>query len=318
MSINLSTSFKFTLSFAAVAGLLLGCGEKPTPAEAKPDKLAEYQQQIRDLTAERDRLKAEVQELSRSPSVILADLTSALASKDASKAEKAQAELEKRFPKTTEAADGKKQIATYRDGLAKAAAEEHRLAALGFKALPASLSIKGPAVTAKFGDLSFAARFVMDRYDDTYHYRDADRDAKYAVMSMSVTAGKGVSNPELPGAALYWADGATLKKLGDFSVEFTRWESYATYLGNYSDSRNDFAKVQTIPFALGVQITDEEVKKRPLYVVATKEGCISRRYERFRNPPDYYLGVCTPLKSTLTVKDFSDSDGKLAVILRRD
>lgn len=318
MSINLSTSFKFTLSFAAVAGLLLGCGEKPAPAEAKPDKSAEYQQQIRDLTAERDRLKAEVQELSRSPSVILADLTSALASKDASKAEKAQAELEKRFPKTAEAADGKKQIATYRDGLAKAAAEEHRLATLGFKALPASLSIKGPDVTAKFGDLSFAARFVMDRYDDTYHYRDADRDTKYAVMSMSVTAGKGVSNPDLPGAALYWADGATLKKLGDFSVEFTRWESYATYLGNYSDSRNDFAKVQTIPFALGVQITDEEVKKRPLYVVATKEGCIGRRYERFRNPPDYYLGVCTPLKSTLTVKDFIDSDGKLAVILRRD
>lgn len=318
MSINLSTSFKFTLSFAAVAGLLLGCGEKPAPAEAKPDKSAEYQQQIRDLTAERDRLKAEVQELSRSPSAILADLTSALASKDASKAEKAQAELEKRFPKTAEAADGKKQIATYRDGLAKAAAEEHRMATLGFKALPASLSIKGPSVTAKFGDLSFAARFVMDRYDDTYHYRDADRDTKYAVMSMSVTAAKGVSNPDLPGAALYWADGATLKKLGDFSVEFTRWESYATYLGNYSDSRNDFAKVQTIPFALGVQITDEEVKKRPLYVVATKEGCIGRRYERFRNPPDYYLGVCTPLKSTLTVKDFIDSDGKLAVILRRD
>ena len=318
MSINLSTSFKFTLSLAAGAGLLLGCGEKPIPAEAKPDKSADYQQQIRELTAERDRLKAEVQELSRSPSAILADLTSALASKDASKAEKAQAELEKRFPKTAEAADGKKQIATYRDGLAKAAAEEHRLAALGFKALPASLAIKGPAVTAKFGDLSFAARFVMDRYDDTYHYRDADRDTKYAVMSMSVTAGKGVSNPDLPGAALYWADGATLKKLGDFSVEFTRWESYATYLGNYSDSRNDFAKVQTIPFALGVQITDEEVKKRPLYVVATKEGCIGRRYERFRNPPDYYLGVCTPLKSTLTVKDFTDSDGKLAVILRRD
>lgn len=318
MSIQRSVPINYYLSLAGVSILLAGCNDKQPPYEAKPDKSAEYQRQIRDLTTERDRLRAEIQELSRSPTVILTDLTNALSNKDPAKADKAQTELEKRFPKTVEAADGKKQITAYRDGLAKAAAEERRLAALGFKALPVGLTVKGPAVTAKYGDLSFNARFVMDRYDNSYHYRDADRDTKYAVISMNVTANKGVSNPEMPGAALYWADGAALKKLGEFVIEFTRWESYATYLGNYSDSRNDFAKVQTIPFTLGVQIDDEEVKKRPLYVVATKDGCISRGYERFRNPPDFYRGGCSPLRPTLTVKDFNDPASGLTVVLRRD
>ena len=318
MSIQCSAPLKLPLCLAAVAALLAGCSEKQSTNEAKPEKLGEYQQQIRDLTAERDRLKAEVQELSRTPTVILADVTNALSNKDPEKANKEQAELEKRFPKATETADGKKQIAAYRDGIAKAAAEEQRLATLGFKALPVGPTVKGPAVTAKYGDLSFNARFVMDRYDNSYHYRNADRDTKYAVISMTVTAGKGVSNPEMPGAALYWADGAKLKKLGEFAIEFTRWESYATYLGNYSDSRNDFAKVQTIPFTLGVQIDDEDAKKRPLYVVATKDGCINRGYERFKNPPDFYRGACLPLKSTLTASDFTDSTSDLTVVLRRD
>lgn len=318
MSIQRCVSPKWSLCLAAIATILLGCNENQPSGEAKLDQLAEYQQQIRDLTAERDRLKRQVQELSRSPSVILANLTSALSSKDLQKANLAQAELEKRFPGATETIDGKKQIAIYRDGLAKAAAEEQRLAMLGFKALPVSLTVKGPSVTTKYGDLSFNTRFVMDRYDGRYHYLDADRDTKYAIVSMTVTAGKGVSNPELPGAAIYWADGATLKRLGEFAIEFTRWESYATYLGNYSDSRNDFAKVQTIPFTLGVQISDEEVKKRPLYVVATKDGCIGRGYARFNNPPDFYRGVCLPLKSTLTTKDFTDPASGLTVVLRRD
>lgn len=318
MSIQFSSPSTFPVCLAAVASLLTGCNEKQPAYEVKPDKSGEYQQQILDLTAERDRLKTEVQQLSRTPAVILSDVTNALASKDPEKANKVQAELEKRFPKATETADGEKQIAAYRDSLAKAAANEQRLAALGFKALPVDSIVKGSAVTAKYGQLSFNARFVMDRYDSSYHYRDADRDTKYAVISMAVTAGKGVSNPEMPGTALYWADGTTLKKLADFAIEFTRWESFATYLGNYSDSRNDFAKVQTIPFTLGAQIGDEEIKKSPLYVVATKDGCIGRGYERFKNPPDFYRGECSPLKATLTAKDFTDPASKLTVVLRRD
>lgn len=319
MSTQRSASLKLPFFLATVAALLAGCNESQPNNEVKPSESAEHlQQQIRDLTAERDHLKMQVQELSRSPTVILADLTSALSSNNPEKAKKAQAELENRFPKSNETTDGKKQIAVYRDGLAKAAAEEQRLAALGFKALPVGLTVKGPALTAKYSDLSFNARFVMDRYDNSYHYRDADRDTKYAIIGMTVTAGKGVNNPEMPGAALYWADGATLRKLGEFSVEFTRWESYATYLGNYSDSRNDFAKVQTIPFTLGVQINDEMVRKRPLYVVATKDGCIGRGYARFRNPPDFYSGSCSALKSTLMTKDFTDPASGLTIVLRRD
>ena len=121
----------------------------------------EYQQQIRDLTAERDRLKKEVQELSRTPTVILVDVANALSNKDLEKANKAQAELEKRFLKATETVDGKKIIADYRDGLAKAAAEEQRLAALGFKALPVGLTVKGSSVTAKYGVCSILGLAVV-------------------------------------------------------------------------------------------------------------------------------------------------------------
>ena len=318
MSIQRSLPSMLPVCLVAVAALMAGCNEKQSAYEVKPDKSGEYLQQIRDLTAERDRLKAEVQELSRPPTVILLDVTNALSRNDPEKANKAQAELEKRFPKAPETADGEKQIAAYRDRLAKVAADEQRLAALGFKALPVGLAVKGSTVTAKYGQLSFNDRFVVDRYDNSYHYRDADRDTKYAVISMTVTAGKGVSNPEMPGTALYWADGGTLKKIAEFAIEFTRWENYATYLGNYSDSRNDFAKVQTIPFTLGAQIDDEEIKKKPLYVVATKDGCISRDYERFKQPPVFYRGLCSPLKATLTVKDFTDPASGLTVVVRRD
>lgn len=312
-------ALKLPFFVATVAALLAGCNESQPSNEAKLSESTEHlQQQIRDLTAERDHLKMQVQDLSRPPAVMLADVTSALSSNNPEKANKAQTELENRFPKSQETTEGKKQIAAYRDALVKAAVEEQRFAALGFKALPVGPTVKGPAVTAKYSDLSFNARFVMDRYDNSYHYRDADRDTKYAIIGMTVTAGKGVNNPEMPGAALYWADGATLRKLGEFSIEFTRWESYATYLGNYSDSRNDFAKVQTIPFTLGVQISDEMARKRPLYVVATKDGCIGRGYGRFRNPPDFYSGACSALNSTLTTKDFTDPASGLTIVLRKD
>lgn len=63
MSIYRSARFKFMLSLAAISYLLVGCGERQSPMEAKPPKSAEYQQQISELTAERDCIKAEVQEL---------------------------------------------------------------------------------------------------------------------------------------------------------------------------------------------------------------------------------------------------------------
>lgn len=307
-----------TLSPLCLAALVAGCNETKAPGEPNTASLATYQRQIQDLTTERDQLKAQVLELSRTPSAILADVSKALTANDVGKAVQALQELENRFPKAVEIADGKKQIVDHREAIAKAEVEKQRLASLGFKALPFALTLKGTVVTSKYNDMSFNSRYLFDRYEDSFHYYDADRNTKYAVMNVSVTAGKDDRNPDMPGTALYWADGATLRKIGDFDIRFARWESFATYLGNYSDSRNDFAKVQTIPFVLGVQVSDDLAKKRPLYVVATKSGCISRGYARFKQPPDYYSGECSALKSTLELDDFTNPSSGLSVVLRRD
>jgi hypothetical protein len=55
-----------------------------------------------------------------------------------------------------------------------------------------------------------------------------------------------------------------------------------------------------------------------LYVVATKKGCLSRRYERFKNPPDFYLGACTDLEATLSLESLSAERGSLTVVRRID
>jgi hypothetical protein len=51
--------------------------------------------------------------------------------------------------------------------------------------------------------------------------------------------------------------------------------------------------------------------------VATSEGCHERHWERFGQPPVYYLpGECKTLKPNLTLDDFKG--GTLAVLKRLD
>jgi hypothetical protein len=58
--------------------------------------------------------------------------------------------------------------------------------------------------------------------------------------------------------------------------------------------------------------------KSQMYVVATSKGCLNRHYERFKNPPDYYLGTCTALEETLSLESISVERGNLTVVRRID
>ena len=121
-------------------------------------------------------------------------------------------------------------------------------------------------------------------------------------MSMSVTSTN--HEPDLPQLALYTINADKMSLEGTFQTEFARWSDYGAYLGNYHDTRNDFSKVSTVKFKLGLQV-DDEILKRPYAIVAKKENALSLSYDRYENPPYSYTGSVS-YPSTLTVEDFSD------------
>jgi hypothetical protein len=124
-------------------------------------------------------------------------------------------------------------------------------------------------------------------------------------------------DPQLLGIAAYVPDGSTLKRLGLLKYRFARWGSYGSFLGTQPDYRNEFSHSWRIPFSAGVAVSDEDLKHKPIYLVVTGEGCHQRVYDRFGQPPVFYVpGECKSLKATLTADDFKG--GTLAVLRRLD
>ena len=107
-----------------------------------------------------------------------------------------------------------------------------------------------------------------------------------------------------------------LKRVGVMGFEFVSWKNYATFLGNYHDTGNDFANSERIRFSMGLQVKNEDLSK-PLYLVAAKTGCADRSEDRFGNPPvKYYTYSCNSFPDVLSVEDFSK--GELGIIKRLD
>lgn len=316
-----SRSFEFKASRCVATAItmiaLSACGPSSDVANLKA-QTEELKKELIAVTGERNSLRARVEELSNTPTMLLAKVSAPVAEGKLNDAEAALLQLTDKFPQAQESIEAKKIVDALRIKLDKQQEEARRLEALGFKALKIAASLDTGDVKASVGVPNISKQFTFDRYDESYHYRDADRDHKFVVLGLSATAAKGMNNPQLPGFALYWADGKQLRKIDQFDLQFVRWEDYATYLGNYHDSHNDFAKSPTIPFTIGVHGAVEDLAKRPLYVVATTKGCLERNFERFRNPPVYYSGVCTDLKSELTIESFASERGNLVVVRRID
>src|SRR5690606_18067036 len=130
-------------------------------------------------------------------------------------------------------------------------------------------------------------RFIFDRYDDTYHYSDTERGDKY--ITANITVSSETKDPLLHGFGLYYMDADSALNLIDmFKYRFFRWEDYGSYLGNYSDNKNDFAYSESIKFAIGVSISDTLLNKK-LLVLTREKPFYSRTEARFNTPPVSYV-----------------------------
>ena len=154
-----------------------------------------------------------------------------------------------------------------------------------------------------FSNISIGKNYIHDSYEDRYFYNDADRGCKYISVLMTVKSDD--HDPDIPQLAVYTINGDKMNFEGSFRTEFNRWEDYSTYLGNYHDSHNDFAKVNTVRFKLGLQVSDEKLAK-PYAIVLMKKNVLTRLYEQFRNPPVYYSGNAD-YPSILSLENFKSN-----------
>lgn len=223
---------------------------------------------------------------------------------EAGELDKANAEvklLKSLFPNSPEASSSNVLLAKIEELKEAKRKEEERIKALGFKAITEQTTVKIDYNTVTFSNISIGKNYIHDSYDDRYFYNDADRGCKYVSVLMSVKSED--HNPNMPQLAVYTIQGDKMSLEGCFRTEFNRWEDYATYLGNYHDSHNDFAKVNTVKFKLGLQVSDE-ILVNPYAIVLMKKNVLTRQYDRFRNPPVYYNGDAD-YPSTLSLESFN-------------
>ena len=211
-------------------------------------------------------------------------------------------QLKKLFPNSQEASASSALVAKINELKEAKRKEEERIKALGFKAIAEQTSVKIDYNTVTLSGISVNSRFTFDSYGNEWYYRDADRGSKYVTMQMSVTSSN--HDPKLPEFAVYSISGDKMKYEGSFDTRFARWKDYGAYLGNYHDSSNDFSKVSTVRFKLGLQV-DNETLAKPYAIVLMKKNVLSSNYDRFDNPPISYIGSAN-YPSTLSIKDFNE------------
>ena len=206
------------------------------------------------------------------------------------------------FPNSAEASASEKLITRIYEIKEAKRKEEERIKAMGYKAIPENTTIKIDYNTISLSNISIGNRFTFDAYDDRWFYREADRGCKYISMLMSVTSTN--HDPNLPQLAVYSIDGDEMNLIGKFDTQFARWKDYGTYLGNYHDSSNDFAKVSTVKFKLGLQV-DNETLSKPYAIVLMKKNVLKSHYDRFENPPKSYTGSAN-YPYTLSIDSFKN------------
>jgi len=292
--------------FLGVFGLLfLACGA--SVAQVPPDVDA--------LRAEVARLRSENAQLRLSPAGLASEVDLALQGRNLDKAQLALHTLVERYPKSAEAAEARRRVDSYLAAERAAQDQARRQAALGFRALKVSPTFARGDVVLALADTTVARRWTFDSYGSGWRFIDAERGQRFLIARLTTTAR--TKNPALFGIAAYVPDGPRLVRLGNLRYRFSRWSDYGAFLGNHADFRNDFSHTARIPFTAAVAFADDEWKRRPVYLVATGEGCHRRGYDRFGQPPAFYQpGECASLKPILTLDDFKD--GFLAVLKRME
>ncbi len=223
-------------------------------------------------------------------------------------AKKEISDLESYFPNSQEAAQCSALTESINAKLAAIEAEKERIKALGFKALKPQTKVSIGYNTVNFGTFTVGAKFIHDVYPtyvgSSWYEHTADRGNKYISCAMDVTSES--KDPDIPTLAFYAIHGDKLIKKGDFRIQMGRWQDYGTYLGNEHDLKNDFSKVSTVKFKLGLELPDSDFSS-PYIIVLKKANTQVRHYERMRNPPIYYEGDAE-YPQTLNMDNFSSGD----------
>lgn len=312
---------KHLLLGLALPAMMSGCGpaDKPAPraAIAAPAAAPDDGREVEALRAEVARLTAENARLRLTPFALAAEVEAAARRDDATAAGAALKQLVEHFPHSPELTPARKRVEGLVAKLRAAEDQKKKLAALGFKALKVHSTFTHEGTALSVANAYLTRRWTFDSYGDGlgWRYLDAERGQRLLVTRLAVSSTS--KDPALFGIGLYQADGATMTLLGNLRYRFSRWQDFGAYLGTHADFRNDFSHSPRIPFSAGVALGDAESLRRPLYLVATREGCHKRHYDRLVQPPVHYIpGDCGSLKKTLTVDDFRD--GSLAVLRRID
>lgn len=218
------------------------------------------------------------------------------------------AALQAYFPHSQEAAQCPALIESINTKLAAIEAEKQRILALGFKALKPQTKVTVDYNTVTFSSFSVGNKFIHDVYPtytgSSWYEHTADRGNKYISCAMDVTSSS--KNPNIPTLAFYAIQGDQLIQKGVLWVQMGRWQDYGTYLGNERDLKNDFSKVSTVKFKLGLELPEADFKA-PYIIVLKNANTQVRHYERLRNPPVYYEGNAG-YPHTLTIDNFSNGD----------
>lgn len=267
------------------------------------------------LRTEVARLRKENADLRLSPTTLASEVDGAIRAGNEEKAAAAFKQLTDTFPVAAETAEMRKRLESFLAQRRVQEEEEKRIAALGFKGLPVNPSVSHDDMVLTLSSLGVAKRWIFDSWGDGWRFVDAEKDKKLLVARMNISAK--AKDPQLFGIAAYVADGAKLKRVGLMRYRFSRWGSYGSFLGTQADWRNEFSHSWKIPFTAGVAVNEEDLKRKPIYLVVTGEGCHQRVYDRFGQPPVFYQpGECKSLKPQLSADDFKG--GALAVLKRLD
>lgn len=273
---------------------LLACGQNDTGAK----------DELEQLKKENQELKETIELLKYPASDRLISVKKLISENKFNEALKEIEDLQNLFPKSKEASETDDLTTIITEKKEKVEKEEERIKALGFKALKVESSIQVDYNKISIGNFSTAQTFTFDSYDNTYHLYTADRGNKYLSSRISITSTD--KDPKLPMFYLYRIKGDKLEYITNFDLRFARWRDYGTYLGNYTDNGNDFSKTATIPFKIGVEVSDE-VLKEPLVILLKKENCMTREYDRFGNPPVSYSNSGCETPKTLTIVDINNN-----------
>ncbi len=294
----ISRLLNVTLALLAVT-MFLSCTDSKQRVEIEK----KYQDSIASLRIELQHAQQQIELLKYPANQRYSHILSLFETKEYEKVRAEIAELKRVFPQAKENDDCKEILNKVKSAEAAKKAEEERVKALGFKAINEHSTIKIGYNTVTLSHINVSNQFTFDAYDDRWFYRDADRGSKYVTMQMSVTSSD--HNPNLPQFAIYVISGDKMKFIGTFDTKFARWRDYGAYLGNYHDSSNDFSKVSTVKFKLGMQVSNEQLAK-PYAIVLMKKNVLSYHYERFDNPPISYIGTAD-YPASLSLKDFSSN-----------